>query len=122
MSQVAKMLETVTIYHNPRCSKSREALAILKERGIEPEVIEYLECPPTPAEFRRLVSLLQTDAHALLRTKETQYAEQGLTRESSLDDIAHAVERAPILLERPVVVVGDRAVIGRPPSKVLEII
>jgi arsenate reductase (glutaredoxin) len=114
--------ETVRIYHNPRCTKSRETLALLREHGVEPEIVEYLKTPLSPAEVKQLITKLAIPPHAILRSKEAAYGEQGLTPDSSLEAIARAVAQAPILLERPVVVVGKRAAIGRPPEKVLALV
>lgn len=113
---------SVRIYHNPRCSKSREALALLKERGIEPEVVLYLHTELSEAELKELVKKLGVPPHAVLRTKEDAYAEAKLNEKSSLEQVVKAIRKAPILLERPIVVKGNKAVIGRPPEKILEIL
>jgi arsenate reductase len=113
---------SVRIYHNPRCTKSREALALLEAHGVKPEVVEYLKTPLDAKQVKQLVKLLGVEPHALLRTKEAPYAELGLSRDSSLDEIARAVAGAPILLERPIVVAGDKAVIGRPTENVLSLL
>lgn len=115
-------MSKVRVYHNPRCSKSRETLALLRERGIEPEVIEYLVTPPSAAEVERLIDALDQEPHALLRKKEPPYTELGLSPQSSRKDVARAIAAHPILLERPVVVVGKRAAIGRPPENVLSLL
>jgi arsenate reductase len=115
-------MATVTIFHNPRCSKSRQALALLEEHGVAPEVVKYLETPPSPDVLRALLAKLGTPAHSLLRVKEAAYAEAGLSRDSSEDACIDAMHRYPILIERPIVVNGDRAVIGRPPELVLDLI
>lgn len=113
----------VTIYHNPRCSKSRAALKLLEDRGIEPEVIEYLKTPPDRKTLERLLKRLGIGPRDLMRKTEPAYAEAGLAdpnvgREALLDAlIAH-----PILIERPIVVADDKAVIGRPPERVLEVL
>jgi arsenate reductase len=112
----------VRIYHNPRCTKSRETLALLREHDVEPEVVLYLETPPSAKELKALIKKLGIEPHALLRSKEAAYAEAGLERGSSLSEIVEAIVEHPILLERPVVVVGERAVIGRPPERVLELL
>lgn len=112
----------VRIYHNPRCTKSRQALELLRERGIEPEVIEYLKTPLSADEVKQLISMLKVAPHDLLRSKEAPYAELGLSTNSDLAEVARAIEQAPILMERPVVVAGKRAVIGRPTEKVLELL
>lgn len=115
-------MRKVTIYHNPRCTKSRETLALLQERGIVPAVVEYLKDPPTKDEVLSILKLLGGDAHALVRTKETAYKTSGLSKASSADAVARAIAKDPILLERPIVVCGKKAAIGRPPEKVLEIL
>jgi len=111
------------LYHNTRCSKSRGALELLAGRGIEPELVYYLETPPSPAELRELLRKLGIGARELLRPGEPEYAELGLN-DPSLDDEAliAAMAAHPRLIERPVFVNGDRAVIGRPPERVLEIL
>lgn len=115
-------MKKVTIYHNPRCTKSREALALLKGRGIEPIVIEYLKDPPTKDTVKSLIRMLGNDATNIVRTKEAAYKDSGLTPKSSPDQIATAIAKEPILLERPIVVSGNKAAIGRPPENVLRII
>lgn len=112
----------VRIYHNPRCTKSRETLALLRAQGVEPEVVEYLQTPPSAADVKRLIGQLGIAPHALLRSKEAAYEQLALTPESSLDAIARAIAAEPILLERPIVVVGERAAIGRPPENVLPLL
>ena len=114
---------SLVIYHNPRCSKSRQTLALLRERGLEPEIIHYLESPPSEARLEELLGMLGMAARDLMRRKEAPY------RDLELDDpsltqaqLASAMASHPILIERPVVVSGTRAVIGRPPEKVLEIL
>jgi arsenate reductase (glutaredoxin) len=111
-----------TIYHNPRCSKSRAALALLEERGIEPRVIEYLKTPPTRTELKALIKKLGVKPDAIVRTGEevfkTEYQGRTLGDEEWLD----ALVEYPILLERPIVVSGERAVLGRPPEKILELL
>jgi len=114
---------SITIYHNPRCSKSRETLKLLQKRGIEPEVREYLKDVPTADEIRDVLTALGISARELLRTKEAEYKEAGLD-DSSLDDTAviDAMTRFPKLIERPIVIKDDQARIGRPPESVLEIL
>jgi len=113
----------VTLYHNPRCSKSRKALALLREKSIEPEIIEYLKTPPSVAELDKILEMLSMEPRDLMRRKETVY------RELSLDDDGldrHALMQAmvehPILIERPIAVAGARAALGRPPENVLEVL
>ncbi len=114
---------TAIIYHNPRCSKSRQALELLRERGIEPRVVEYLKTPPDAATLRGLLRMLGCPARELLRRGEEAYAGLGLAAGLEDDDavIAAMVEH-PVLIERPVIVVGERAVIGRPPEKLLALL
>ncbi len=111
-----------TIYHNPRCSKSRGTLALLQENGIEPEVVLYLETPPDADEIGALLAKLGKDAAGLLRRGEEAYKASGLGAGSSEAEIIAAMARHPKLIERPIVVRGDRAVLGRPPENVLELI
>jgi arsenate reductase len=110
-----------TIYHNPRCSKSRATLALLQERGIEPAVRLYLETPPDEAEIRSLLQKLGFSAAQLVRRGEEAYKVQGLGPESSEAELVAAMATHPKLIERPVVVHGGRAVLGRPPENVLEL-
>lgn len=116
------MSETIVIYHNPRCSKSRQVLALLVERGVEANVICYLDDPPSVATLDALIDKLGIEPHALLRSKENAYSDVGLTPDSSRSAIIAAIVDHPILLERPVIVRGERAVIGRPPARVLELL
>ena len=111
------------LYHNTRCSKSRGALELLRERGIEPEVVYYLETPPSPAELREMLRMLGIPARGLMRTGEPAYTELGLDEASLSDDaLIEAMATHPELIERPVFVHNGRAVIGRPPECVLEIL
>lgn len=108
----------VTIYHNPRCSKSRQTLALLREAGIEPRIVEYLAEPPDAERVRELFRLTGLPPGDLVRKKESAYREAGLSKDSTAEEIARAIAEHPILLERPIVVRGDRAVLGRPPEAV----
>jgi arsenate reductase len=114
---------SVTIYHNPRCTKSRAALKLIEERGITPKVVEYLNTPPSPAALKAILKKLGLKPSDLLRKSEPRYAELGL-KDRTLDDDALIALMAenPILIERPIVVAGGKAAIGRPPEKVLEIL
>jgi len=114
----------VTIYHNSKCSKSRQTLALLEEQGISPSVVEYLKVPPDVNTIQHLLKLLSYTPRQLMRTKETEYKEQNLGDESLSDtQLIQAMINTPKLIERPIVVVdGKKAVIGRPPENVLEII
>jgi arsenate reductase (glutaredoxin) len=114
---------TVTIYHNPRCSKSRQTLALLEEKRIDPQIVDYLKTPPSAAELKMILKKLGLKPHDLLRKGETRYAELGLKGRNLDDDALIALMVAnPILIERPIVVLGSKAAIGRPPEKVLEIL
>lgn len=113
----------VVIYHNPRCSKSRAALELLRGKGIEPRIVEYLENPPTPAEMERILAALDMEPRELMRRQEDEYAEAalddpGLTRET----LILAMLQRPRLIERPIVVCGERVALGRPPERILEIL
>jgi len=112
-----------TLYHNPRCSKSRQALALLHGRGISPEIVPYLDTPPDAAALGRLLELLALPARALLRTGEEEYRALGLDN-PALDEAAliDAMCTHPRLIERPVFVCAGRAVIARPPERVLELL
>ncbi len=114
---------TVTIYHNPRCSKSRQTLALLQENGHEPVIVEYLKTPPDAATLKRLLGQLGLSPRELMRRKEAAYRENGLD-DPGLSDAAliAAMVENPILIERPIVVSGARAALGRPPEQVLEIL
>lgn len=110
-------------YHNPRCSKSRQALQLLTDKGIEPDIIRYLDDPPNAATFKVLIKKLGlTKAHDLLRTKETEYREAGLSPDSTNTQVIEALVRHPKLLERPILEKGNSAVIGRPPEKILQLL
>nr|MBS0020207.1 arsenate reductase (glutaredoxin) [Gammaproteobacteria bacterium] len=113
----------VRIYHNPRCSKSRHALQLLQERGLQPEIIEYLKTPPSTDELRHILTLLGMQPRALMRRTERAYSEAGLA-DPSLDDAAliQAMVDHPILIERPIVLARGKAALGRPPKNVLEIV
>ena len=112
---------TVTIYHNPRCSKSRATLALLEQRGLQPTVIEYLKTPPDAEDLRRVLRLLGLKPRELLRPKEAR--EVGLDDRSLSDEqlIAGMVAN-PVVIERPIVVTADGARLGRPPERVLELL
>lgn len=114
------MTQTV-IYHNPSCSKSRETLALLRAQGIEPEIIEYLKTPPSPWRLHEIIARLGIRPSELVRTKEPVFNSLGLDLS---DDAAvtAALSAHPEIMERPIVLHGDHAVIGRPPEKVLAIL
>ena len=113
----------VTIYHNPRCSKSRQTLALLQEKGIEPTVVEYLKTPPDAETLGDILHKLDMEPRDLMRKKEAAYKDNGLDDPSlSRGALIKAMVDEPILIERPIVVAGDKARIGRPPEAVLEIV
>ncbi len=113
-------MSTVTIYHNPRCSKSRETLALLQHRGIEPRQVLYLDTPPDAATLKTLLKKLgMKRAHDLVRSKEADYKLAGLTQDSKDDAVIAAMVKYPKLIERPIVVKGAKAMLGRPPEQVL---
>jgi arsenate reductase len=110
------------LYVNPACSKCRSAVAILDEHHIEAEQVRYLDVPPTVAELERLMTLLGIDdARLMMRTGEPEYTELQL-EEASPAELLDAITKHPILLERPIFVVGDRAVVARPPERLLELL
>jgi arsenate reductase len=112
---------SIQIYHNPRCSKSRATLALLEANGHAPEVIEYLKTPPDARTIRELVEKLGMKSHELLRNGESEY--QSLALQDPTDEqVVDAIVKHPILLQRPIVVAGNRAAIGRPPEAVLGIL
>lgn len=114
---------SVTIYHNPRCSKSRATLALLEEKGIVPEIIEYLGTPPSKEEMNRILDGLDMAPRDLMRKKEQPYAALNLGDDSmSRDTLIDAILANPILMERPVVVKDGKYALGRPPENVLEIL
>lgn len=113
----------VTLYHNPRCSKSRDALSLLRDRGIEPEVILYLETPPTAKALKTLLAQLGISARELLRKGEDAYKALNLGDEKlSEAALINAMIENPKLIERPIAINGDKAVVGRPPENVLTIL
>jgi arsenate reductase len=114
---------TLTIYHNPRCSKSRATLALLEARGVKPTTVDYMKSPPSAVELKAILNKLKLKPHELLRKGEPRYAELGLKNRALDDDALIALMVAnPILIERPIVVAGDKAAIGRPPENVLAIL
>ena len=116
-------MDDIRLYHNPRCSKSRGALELLNEHGIQPRVIAYLDTPPSADELRNLLRMLALPARALLRTGEEEYTALGLADASlSEDALIAAMAAHPRLIERPVFVHNGRAVIGRPPEQVLTLL
>ena len=115
-------MTTITIWHNPRCSKSRTALALLEERGVEPTQVKYLETAPTESEIRHVLSLLAVSAIDLMRRGEATFKELNLSSDSSEDELISAMTNHPILIERPVIISATQAVIGRPPENALTLL
>ena len=114
---------SVTILHNPRCSKSRQTLELLQDRGHEPEIVEYLDTPPDAAKLGEILDLLGLEPHQLMRRKEAAYGELGLDdTDLTRDALIAAMVEHPILIERPIVLANGKAALGRPPEAVLEIL
>lgn len=114
---------TVSIWHNPRCSKSRQTLSIIEEKGITPAIILYLENTPNKEEIKRVLDLLGRSPRELMRIKEAAYKENGLDNETlSVDDLIAGMVANPSIIERPVVINGDQARVGRPPEDVIDIL
>ncbi|WP_425410516.1 arsenate reductase (glutaredoxin) [Hyphococcus sp.] len=114
---------TVTIYHNPRCSKSRQTLSLLEEKGVAPEIVLYLENPPAKTVLKSIVQKLgASSARDIMRVKEAPYIELELANVDAETALIDAMAEHPILIERPIVVNGDKAAIGRPPENVLDIL
>ncbi|MCH9741016.1 MAG: arsenate reductase (glutaredoxin) [Epsilonproteobacteria bacterium] len=115
-------MSDITIWHNPRCSKSRDSFNLLAEKGIEADVVKYLNDVPTNEELKAVLKKLGMGARELMRTKEAVYKELNLASESSEEALIEAMIANPKLIERPIIIKGDRAVIGRPIEKVIELI
>lgn len=115
-------MTSITIYHNPRCSKSRQTLALLQEHGVQPNIVLYLETPPSASEITGLLKKLGIGAAELVRQGEEEYKACGLGKGSSERDFVAAMARHPKLIERPIVVRGNKAVLGRPPENVLALL
>lgn len=112
-------MEAVEIWHNPRCSKSRQTLELLRARGIDPRVVRYLEEPPSTQRLGQVLALLGLDPRGLMRKKESVYSDLGLANQDhSSEQLIAAMAEHPILIERPIVICHDRAAIGRPPEQV----
>ena len=112
-----------TLYHNPRCSTSRQALELLRERGVEPTIVEYLKNPPSRDELRRIAQATGEPLRALLRTKQPEYLEQGLGNPALTDDqLLDAMLATPVLINRPIVVTPKGARLGRPVERILEVL
>jgi arsenate reductase len=113
-------MNQITIWHNPQCSKSREALTLLEDIGCEKEVLKYLEAIPTKEELKSLLKMLGMSARALIRTKEDVYKELNLQDELNEDKLIEAMVQNPQLIERPIIIKNNKAVIGRPASLIID--
>ncbi len=116
------MAKSITIYHNPRCSKSRETLALIEEHGYAPRIVEYLKTPPTATELKNIVSKLDIPAKNLIRTKEDLFRSFNDIDLDNDSAVIRLLVENPVLLERPIVIAGTKAALGRPPSNVLAIL
>lgn len=113
----------LTIYHNPKCSKSRETLMLLERKGFSPRIVEYLKTPPTTAELDRILKLLGLEPRGLMRKNEAEYRDLGLDSDKlTRTQLIEAMVENPRLIERPIVLANGKAALGRPPTNVLEII
>lgn len=110
------------IYHNPRCRKSRETLELLRQHGVEPQIVEYLKTPPSKEELRDILRKLGMKPEQLVRKGEARYKEQFKGKALSEEEWLEVLTQHPRLIERPIVVAGDKAVIGRPPENVLQLL
>ncbi|MCH8140311.1 MAG: arsenate reductase (glutaredoxin) [Proteobacteria bacterium] len=116
-------MNKVTIYHNPRCSKSRQTLSLLEEQGVTPNVIEYLKTPPSVEKLGEILTLLELSPRELMRKKEAPYAELNLADASMSEaELINAMVNNPVLIERPIVLANGKAAIGRPPENVLALL
>jgi arsenate reductase len=115
-------MPAVIFYHNPRCSKSRKTLELLEEHGVHTKIVHYLETPPTKEEITGILKKLGLTAGQLVRRGEDEYKTCGLGKDSTDAEILSAMAKYPKLIERPIVVRGNKAVLGRPPENVLELI
>jgi len=117
------MTDSIKIYHNPRCSKSRMTMALLTEKGVQANVVEYLQSPPSKQELDDILNMLKLQPRQLMRTHEAEYKDNNLADESlSRDQLIEAMVKFPKLIERPIVISNGKAAIGRPPETVLSII
>ncbi len=115
-------MNTVTIWHNPRCSKSRNALELLEEKGIKPKVIKYLDTPPNKEEIMEVLAMLDIEPILLMRTKEDIYKEMGLKDIHDNETLINAMVSNPKLIERPIVIKDGKAAIGRPIENIIKIL
>jgi len=115
-------MQNVKIWHNPRCSKSRNAAALLAEKGVDAEVVKYLETPPTKEELKEMLNMLGISARELMRTKEDIYKALNLKEVNDEDQLIDAMVSNPKLIERPIVIKDGKAVIGRPIENIIELL
>jgi arsenate reductase (glutaredoxin) len=114
---------SITIYHNPRCSKSRQTLQLLRDKGVEPTIVEYLSNPPSAEELNEILNRLNLEPRDLMRKNESEYQEAGLDNpELSREQLIQGMIDNPKVIERPIVVTDTKAAIGRPPENVLDIL
>ena len=117
------MSQSIKIFHNPRCSKSRQTLELIRQQGIEPDIVEYLKTPPSKTELKDILTRLNMEPRQLMRTKEAEYKENNLNaKELSNEQLIDAMVKNPKLIERPIVVNDQKVALGRPPENVLEIL
>jgi len=117
------MANSIKVYHNPRCSKSRQTMELLSEKGVQTDVIEYLKTPPSKKDLQEILNMLGLQPRQLMRTHEAEYKNNNLADESlTPDQLIDAMVKFPKLIERPIVVSNGKAAIGRPPESVLEIL
>jgi len=115
-------MQNVKIWHNPRCSKSRNAAALLEEKGVDAEVVKYLDTPPSKEEIKEVLKMLGISARELMRTKEDIYKELDLKNENDEEKLIEAMVKNPKLIERPIVIKNGKAVIGRPIENIIELL
>ncbi len=116
------MMKKMTIYHNPRCSKSREALSILQDKEIDLKIVEYLQTPLNAAQIKALLKQSQLKPIDIIRTKEECFCKLGLSKGSTDAELIKAMTENPILIERPIVTDGEKTIIGRPPENILKLL
>ncbi len=117
------MTDSIKIFHNPKCSKSRQTMELLANQGIQPQVIEYLKTPPSKQELNDILNCLQLEPRQLMRSHETEYKENNLADENlSREQLINAMIQFPKIIERPIVINNGKAAIGRPPENVLEVL
>ncbi len=115
-------MAVITIWHNPRCSKSRQTLALLNDKGLNPVVVEYQKTPPNAIEIRNVIEKLALSAHDIIRSKEAIYKTLNLSPDIEPEVLISAMVENPVLIERPIVITDANAAIGRPPEAVLKIL